>query len=116
MLLDENSSASGFLLPQPVGRYQLHRLQPEFGVPVLMLHVDMGRLHPLVTEEEKAKPLNEKQRRHRCGKVPRRAGLRAGCNDAPATPGWLFLERVANADAGHLLANQQLEVDLLVAG
>ena len=71
VLLHENSSASDFLLPHPVRRHQFHRLQPEFCVPVLVFHVDVRRLHPLVAEEEKAKPLNDKQRRHRCAKVPR---------------------------------------------
>jgi hypothetical protein len=49
---------------EPVRVGKLHRLEPELGLAVPLLDVDVGRLLPLAALEEEAKAFDPEQRGH----------------------------------------------------
>ena len=53
MFDDECSNPFQFMAPKPLGHRQIDRIQPVFRDLVAMLDVDMRRLSPFSTEEEK---------------------------------------------------------------
>jgi hypothetical protein len=64
MLNYQKSSAFELLIPQVLRVSQVHGIQPELGITVAPLDVDVRRLGAFVAEEEEPEALDQENRRH----------------------------------------------------
>jgi hypothetical protein len=70
MLRDDRSDPRQFVRPETARPSKLDRLKPVLGKILRLFNVDVGRLMPLVAEEEEAVSINSERRRH-CRQSPK---------------------------------------------